>query len=36
MSNDKDPSTSSHAKEISSNGSNKSEVKSEKYEPKEI
>jgi nucleotide-binding universal stress UspA family protein len=36
MSNDKDPITSSHAKEISSNGSNKSEVKSEKYEPKEI
>ena len=36
MSNDKDPSISSHAKEISSNGSNKSEVKSEKYEPKEI
>ncbi len=36
MSNDKDPNTSSHAKEISSNGSNKSEVKSEKYEPKEI
>lgn len=36
MSNDKDPSTSSHAKEISSNGSNISEVKSEKYEPKEI
>jgi nucleotide-binding universal stress UspA family protein len=36
MSNDKDPSTSSHAKGISSNGSNKSEVKSEKYEPKEI
>ena len=35
MSNDKDPSTSSHAKEISSNGSNKSEVKSEKCEPKE-
>ena len=36
MSNDKDSRTSSHAKEISSNGSNKSEVKSEKYEPKEI
>ena len=36
MSNDKDPSTSSHAKEISSNGSNILEVKSEKYEPKEI
>ena len=36
MSNDKDPSTTSHAKEISSNGSNISEVKSEKYEPKEI
>jgi nucleotide-binding universal stress UspA family protein len=36
MSNDKDPSTSSHAEEISSNGSNISEVKSKKYEPKEI
>ena len=36
MSNDKDPSTSSDAKEISSNGSNISEAKPEKHESKEI
>jgi hypothetical protein len=36
MSNDKDPSTSSDAKEISSNGNNISEVKSEKHGPNEI
>ena len=35
MSNDKDPYTSSHAKEISSDG-NISEVKPEKHEQKEI
>ena len=36
MSKDKDPYTSSHAKEISSDGSNISEVKPEKHEQKEI
>jgi len=36
MSNDKDPFTSSHAKEISSDTSNISEVKPEKHEQKEI
>ncbi|HET9807832.1 MAG TPA: universal stress protein [Nitrososphaeraceae archaeon] len=36
MSNDKDPSTSSDTKEISSNGNNISEAKPEKHESKEI
>ncbi len=36
MNNDKDPSTSADAKEISSNGSSTSEVKSEKHGPNEI
>jgi hypothetical protein len=36
MSNNKDPFTSSHFKEISSDRSNISEVKSEKHGPKEI